>query len=104
MALARSLVMRRPLPAATALFSLLSVSCQHQPPEQRGATTATAAATIVAVAPQVAPPKGPAPAAPSAAKPAGLDAPVHLPPKVAAGSKVPLFVMLHGLGSSAEMI
>jgi polyhydroxybutyrate depolymerase len=96
--------MRRQLLFATALCALVSSGCQHQPTEQRGATTATAAATIVAVAPQVAPARAPAPPAPSVTKPAGLQAAVHLPPKIAAGSKVPLFVMLHGLGSSAEMI
>jgi polyhydroxybutyrate depolymerase len=96
--------MRSRLLAASALISLVSQGCQHQPKEQRGATTATAAATIVAVAPQPAPARAPAPPALSAAKPAGLDARVHLPAQVSAGSKVPLFVMLHGLGSSAEMI
>jgi polyhydroxybutyrate depolymerase len=80
-----------------AFVTLLALGgCQKQPAETTGATTATAAATIVAVAPQ--------PAAASAAKPPGLEAPLHLPPNLPADAKVPLLVMLHGLGSSAEMI
>jgi polyhydroxybutyrate depolymerase len=76
--------------------------CQKQPSdtETARATTATAAATIVAVAPQVPPPQ----VAPSKPKAPALDAPLHLPPNLPAQTKVPLLVMLHGLGSSAEMI
>jgi poly(3-hydroxybutyrate) depolymerase len=70
--------------------------CQKQPAEARGTTTATAAATIVAVAPEA--------ATSSAPKPKGLEAPLHLPAHLPADAKVPLLVMLHGLGSSAEMI
>jgi polyhydroxybutyrate depolymerase len=76
------------------------LACQRQPEEQRMATTATAVATIVSVAPQVTPPS----AASSPPKARGLDAALHLPPNLASDAKVPLLVMLHGLGSSAEMI
>lgn len=98
------MVMRPALLSAAAPFLLVSAGCQHQPAEQRTATTATAAATIVAVAPQVGPSSAPTPSPVIATKPPGLVAPLHLPPNLSAGTKVPLLVMLHGLGSSAEMV
>lgn len=77
--------------------------CQKQPAETRGATTATAAATIVAVAPQVPASSAPQPAT-TTTKPTGLQAQLHLPANLPSDAKAPLLVMLHGLGSSAEMI
>ncbi len=63
--------------------------------------TATGAATIVAVAPQTAP-SAAAPPAP-ATKAGALTAELHLP-QLGPGEKAPLLLMLHALGTSAEMI
>jgi polyhydroxybutyrate depolymerase len=90
--------MRYPRLGAISMTLAALQGCQKQPSETETAraTTATAAVTIVAVAPQVAPSSKP--------KPLALEAPLHLPSNLPAGAKVPLLVMLHGLGSSAEMI
>lgn len=95
--------MRPSMLSGAGVFFFAVMACQHQPAEQRRATTATAAATIVAVAPQVAP-SGTSPLPSSSAAKPRLDAPLHLPPNLAPGTKAPLLVMLHGLGSSAELI
>jgi polyhydroxybutyrate depolymerase len=64
----------------------------------------------LATAPTSSPPKvtGTSFAQPLASAPVSpaerLDAPLHLPPRLAPGSKAPLLLVLHGLGASAEVI
>lgn len=82
------------------LCTLSLLACQRQPVDTKPRASATAAATIVSVAPQVAT----AAVAEPKRKAGELEAPLHLPATLAAGQKAPLLLMLHGLGSSAQMI
>jgi polyhydroxybutyrate depolymerase len=77
-----------------ALFSL--VHCQRQSTQAEPHAHAPEAATIVSAVPSS--------VASAAGENDALSARVHLPSGLQAGQRAPLLVLLHGLGSSAEMI
>jgi polyhydroxybutyrate depolymerase len=89
--------------AATCCAVLCLNACERQPAASKPAASAPAA-SVVSVTPPV-PGSAAAPAAPAlSGEPDVSGAEVHLPPGLAADRKVPLLMMLHSLGTSAEDI
>jgi polyhydroxybutyrate depolymerase len=96
-----------PLRLLVSGFLLTSAGGCQQPSRQPPAASARPAAEVVSV--QAAPVPSSSQTAPmaksaAAVPPAPLQAPMHLPPQLAAGQKAPLLLMLHSIGTSAEDI
>src|SRR5687768_8721049 len=90
------------MPRCAVLFVLTCVlGCERQPLPSKPAASAPAA-SVVSVTPLLPSSTEAVPAVPQ--QPQRLDANVHLPPGIAADQKVPLLLMLHSLGTSAEDI
>lgn len=89
----------------TLLFVLFCLpGCERQPLSSKPAASAPAV-SVVSVTPLM-PSSAESAAAPAPvpAQPQRLEAKVHLPPGLAADQKVPLLLMLHSLGTSADDI